>query len=532
MMARLVSVVVVLAIMCAGCTTPEPAAPTTTATVSSREDAVSQLGSWSESRFETASSIRDFIVTADGTFAALATQTRGGSFRVYELDEELEWQPSGDWARPSMDGLESVAWHTLVEVEGGYAVGGVGSLSEDRGEMGRIPVFARVSASGGEPEFRIDVERSEGGSVHAAVSFDGHVIGVGSASTEDQSWGPRIWSTVDGLNWTAVAAPGELRRALVDLVDVAASSEVVIAVGSNVDDSRAPWVAWSTDGTNWDAARLPDVDDAESVRQLRVTYDGDEFAIFGNVSGPDGLGTSIIWRSVDGLNFLRDRLPIAQFGDGRVRNLDASGRNGHTLLAGHATHRSNVLYCYDDVDDCRNRFQSLWLRTESEWNRIDTPVEGEFVSRAATDGNRIVAAGSIDRTPIVWVWSPDAEGSELYGQSLDAAPPESQLALVPNNRQVEPSTTYAYPLATRCRGMRVLGQLNDTWWLHASGARTPIDAWPTRNTSGDFFETGGVIVYGTIELTADDRIDYSIPGIGVVATYEPAPSDYTHFICH
>ena len=479
------------------------------------------MGGWVETAFPDNHAVVDVVVSGD-SFAALLTT--GRRFRVLEVDEDGAWVETTRWVRAPKEGFEFVQWTDLAVIEGGYAVSGHGRLDPRRGELDSLPIFALIDVETGEHQLVIDHDRPDGGWVGDSIWFGDKLIGVGEAGTDEQPWGPGIWISSDGLVREAVPAPAEVQDVIFDLNGVAASAEMVVAVGRNNYGDTPPWVLWSPDGIEWHADLLPAVEAGEENRLFGVAYDGNEFVIIGSAGRRSESSREVRWQSEDGLAWQREDPLPSVFGDGEFRINGVWGGNGIVMLSGTSMHRSSPLYCYDDLDACRQPFTALWLRADGAWHRIVPPTEGRASYTIATDGERLITTTWSGNVGAVWVWLPGRGESELYADPFDTSPPATALPLVGIDEVIEPNTVYAYPLHTGCFGMSDLAKLNGTRWLQVEGPGWPAPTWPM--FTNDHSTPRIQIVYGTIELVAPGRIEYSIPGVGAVAAYEPAPPDY------
>ena len=57
-------------------------------------------------------------------------------------------------------------------------------------------------------------------------------------------------------------------------------------------------------------------------------------------------------------------------------------------------------------------------------------------------------------------------------------------------------------------------------WQSTDAPERMDPAWPSRQVRLTF--SPGIVVYGVMELVSEDLIEYSVPGFGVVATYQPS----------
>jgi hypothetical protein len=88
--------------------------------------------------------------------------------------------------------------------------------------------------------------------------------------------------------------------------------------------------------------------------------------------------------------------------------------------------------------------------------------------------------------------------------------------------------TYAAPFTADCLGWTQLGRFNDRYWIGDLVTTAPelIPGLVGSDAGHPQFT-----VFGTIELVAPDRIEFSVPGVGLVAVYEPAPDGYVPRAC-
>jgi hypothetical protein len=121
--------------------------------------------------------------------------------------------------------------------------------------------------------------------------------------------GPRIWTTVDGLDWSAAtveapADPDPAQEGPGAVLDVAAFGSGYVAVGSYARRDETTSLVWtSPDGRAW---RLvpedPDLDHA-LIGQDLVVWDGQLLAFGCRLASATDCGATVVWASPDGVTW-------------------------------------------------------------------------------------------------------------------------------------------------------------------------------------------------------------------------------------
>lgn len=481
------------------------------------------VGEWAETVFDEDQFIVDFVPTADGRLLGLLCE-RTGRFRVIELGADGDWAELTDWVAPSTVGFNYVGWSSLTVFDGYYVVAGSGQLPTDGPHVTHVPAFARIDIATGATTVELEKDNPNNWIVSDVTVFGDKLVAVGEAPNGSNDWGPGIWVSNDGLMWERSETPHEVAGVIIQLGTVVEWGGLAVSVGQNNWDTDPPYVLWSTDGVDWEADVLPGVAADERVRLSGVVHDGSEFVI---------VGTSVqvgeaIWRSSDGLSWVRDETQPAVFGDGEVNTDGVWGSNGTVLVSGDGRHRQAIQYCVDDPSTCRQSFTALWLRSGSTWQRLIPPSD-RWTYTVAVINQRIVTTGRVEDAGAVWVWTPAADDLLPIGPPFDTSPPVSDLPELRRDPVIEKGAEYVVPLSEACHGMSYLGYVNGVHWLLEGERMQFSDEWPV--LVDDYGDGPFRTVFGTIELVSPEQIEYTVDGFGVVAVYVPAPEDYEPYGC-
>jgi hypothetical protein len=480
-------------------------------------------GEWAETVFDEDQFILDFVLTAEGELLGLLYE-RTGRFRVVELGADGDWAEVTDWVVPSTAGFNYVIWSSLTVYDGFYVVAGAGQLPTDGPYVTHVPAFARIDIATGAATVELDRDNPNNWIVSDATVFGDKLVAVGEAPNGNNDWGPGIWVSYDGLSWERSETPKEVANVIIRLGTVVEWGGLVVAVGQNNWDTDPPYVLWSTDGLDWAAAVLPGVDPDERVRLSGVVHEGSEFVIVGT---SEQVGEAI-WRSKDGLSWVRDDTQPAVFGDGEVNTDGVWGGNGTVLVSGEGRHREAIQYCVDDPSTCRQSFTALWLRSGSTWQRLIPPSD-RWTYTVATINQRVVTTGRVGDAGAVWVWMPTADDLLPTAPPLDVSPPVADIPELGPDPVIEEGAIYVVPRSEACHGMNYLGYINGVHWLLEGEQVQFSDEWPV--LVGDYGDGPFRTVFGTIELTSPEQIEYTVTGFGVVAVYVPAPANYDPYGC-
>lgn len=392
-----------------------------------------------------------------------------------------------------------------------------------------------------------------------------------------------------GTSWTLIDDP--LFTTDANRMDQIVVTDEGVLVAT-VDDRRSETsprsvAAWSDDLVAWHPVELPDahaddwpwfVNDDEVVYAIAQRYDGPENWFTGRA----------IWRSNDGgqtftASPLLERpetgaLVVARgalvalpsvFQD-TYRHADAQG---HAVLGDHGawqhqpvdtgtwgddwvsmyisgtggspdrtyalvsrTTRASVHYCYTDVETCRQRDDALVVTEDgSTWSDVagfpaPTPSIGNPMTLdTRPDGSVVVLIAAFrdpaDRDSEIHVTRWIGTGPPPQVDRPGYPPPDIPIPLYDHVQPLEVGEERRYVLGLGgCGGMHLDGRL---WEPETPLVDPPPPNWPYRDERWEDGPTG--FVYGRVERLATDVVEFSIEGIGPVATFRPAPEP--EFVC-
>jgi len=375
------------------------------------------------------------------------------------------------------------------------------------------------------------------------IGTDGETwFAIGTSYAPGQGANGAIWSSTDGATWVERFNSDQAEWTF----DSIATGDGHIVVSGRYHQTQAhttPMVLTSTTGTAWDLIAFR----GEEWSPGKLLYLDGRFELHTSV----GLG----YRSTDGVDwepFLDEDSPsqaAAVWGDSPgpwgwgLRTTDLRHRGGVVLMSGVSMNRANWLHCYDDLNTCRRAFAAVWLREGGEWLRVELPVPGPIQSEDMGGGARVSGANLVGGTIVlvglslvpdapreeqgywVWHWVPD-DGGSLPPPSppLDTSPPDSDYVPRPGYYEpLAPGVEYAIPLMAGCwPDGQALGYLNEAFWASDDMSEQVEPDWPAKwiqQPGPDGF--AGYMVLGVAILVADGQIEYRIPGIGVVGTFQP-----------
>lgn len=252
-----------------------------------------------------------------GTFTAVRFESRDGGATWFLQDA------------PSLPGsavITDVAAGGPGYVAVGYGVTGVSddvvtqspNMNQDSSTPGAV-VWVSIDGLRWQPVGSVDQRPFSYvafGSFNAIASNGGLLVAVGGTWIDsDGRPDGRVWTSVDGLQWTQADEPTEEGAILRDVV---AAGEGFVAVGLA---PRGPAAWWSQDGEIWIRVDLEDggARYAESVVELAGGF----------VAVGDGTDHAVAWRSVDG----RSWGPAEPLGAGAAAHVVLPFGNG-ALAAG------------------------------------------------------------------------------------------------------------------------------------------------------------------------------------------------------
>jgi hypothetical protein len=237
--------------------------------------------------------------TGDVDAAVWSTGAGGGWRRSPELPDDGLSGPGDQHAvdlAPTREGALVVGWEEGPDGPRALAWNLVDGEAEPVQQVsGPSLAWQRVPPSpalGGPGEQRLD----------ATTPFDGRLVAVGSSARPDAPEADvdgAVWSSVDGIEWERVAAPGLDGAGDQRLLDVLAAGPGLVAVGSD-GSSAAVWT--SADGRSW-ARSAPDEavfgGPGDQVAAAVVAGPDGSLVVVGSDTGT-GDGDAAAWRSTDG----------------------------------------------------------------------------------------------------------------------------------------------------------------------------------------------------------------------------------------
>ncbi|HKY46523.1 MAG TPA: hypothetical protein VJQ79_00950 [Acidimicrobiia bacterium] len=470
-------------------TTPQPTTAATSTATTDREGA-----GWHTTTLPPGEIVVGFAsLGADVVAISVRDQLRFRSWVIGKTGAE----PLEDWAEVPVSPAQWVGAKSLAMSDGRPAV--IVNAATDAGPTSLLVTQDAVTSLGD-------------WMVSDLAELGETLIAVGVTSEPSQ---PALRISAGG-SWEEVALPPET-GVLVDLTSVAASDDRVVAVG-RLDRAPGPIpVIWSEDGRHWTATTLPGDNDSPAA----VNWSGSEFVVIGQ-SGASA--AEPIWQSTTGLHW--DRLPSTPevFGDGGRLHEAISG-SGPLAVAGPGIARFDPKYCYQDLSSCRQEFLGIWLY-DGTWRRLRPAPEmaGGF-GAIGTNGQVVAVMDRADPVNLFWTVGP-LDG--LMAPPFDLSAPDLDLPLAEDGVTLQTGVTYAKPFTANCLGWSQLGQFNGHFWIGdtVTGAPAQIPGL----VGGDPGHPE-LTVFGTMELVTAERIEYAVPGIGVVAVYEPASDDYEPRAC-
>lgn len=456
-------------------------------------------------------------------------------------------------------GRTSVGWFVVGAVNGGFTVWRSTDLSSFE------PVYSEVCC-----------QRSLFAT--AIAEFDGSVLVGGTENRPDGSRGAFMLRSDDaGLTWSPIEAPLFTTDASrVDRIITIGDTVLVETLDDRVPTAGPrPMPAWSDDLATWAPVELPG-----ALPSDWATFTNDDDVVFGVASRQSADGVSAgwtTWRSDDGGRTFTEASPldgitrgtfvvaggalvalpqVLQFeyvhadpigpavlgadgtwtqrpadtgtwGDGIVsfatRTGTASTSPAYVLVSRET--RASVHYCYDDVRTCGQVDTALLVSADgSGWAEVSDVPGLDTVGRlgpagvhAGPDGLELLAVSGEDATVRVTRWT-GAEPPPVT-ERPDYPPPDIPVPLYEVGQDVAVGSELRYPLGLGTCGGLYTG--DQRWEPEVPLPDPPPPEWPYRPMEISDGPDG--YLYGRILRTAEDTIEFSIEGIGTVATFRPAP---------
>ena len=365
----------------------------------------------------------------------------------------------------------------------------------------------------------------------AVATPDGFMLGGFTFGDEGEQVDPWMLQSTDGVEWSDAdtgqglgAIASSFIRGGPDAGIYGVISSVVrfgdrYVAGGNFEEAAVVWV--SDDGTAWDQHVVAE-GFGSWVTGLAVAND----RIYAVGSGP----AMTVWESSDGVEWTATAGPEAfgiqastsggggefegeffeeAFHSGNFVGL-APYRDGLAALI-LVQRRTGDAWCFIDASLCNQGLLELVTSTDgAEWQALPMPDDPTLVwdgSLAAVDG-KLVLVEANDGQLQVWTAGDLGSASPIEVEDL----PDLGFDIVRWDDTIEQGVTYGYPFWTHC-GIDRLGEFNGQVWeiIDDTSHNLPEEEWSYDSE----------LLYGTIELVAPDRIEYTLSDI-VIATYSPA----------
>lgn len=402
---------------------------------------------------------------------------------------------------------------------------------------------------------------------------DGTLV-AGRRAVEDAPESTLLWRSDDGgRSWVPVEGFAPVAT-WVDSIVVTGGAVVLVAVDDRDPTARRSVVMRSTDLGYWQEVELAGYDGRDYLRLL-----GEGTLVFAVANIPVEAATDrggvAVWSSADGGATFRPEANLAyvdlgnfavvrgslvrfpstsqswyqhadplglavlrpgepweylpadtgSWGDGYVfattePALTPTGRR-YTLVT--RVSRASMHYCYADVATCEQREVALMASEDGrEWYdvagfpRVDGNASRLLVGRDGSITVVTATRGVPELRVIRWI---GATEPPLVSRP-DYPPPEIPLPLLGDALPLEVGYQVRYPLGLGpCGGMYVNGQR----WAAAMPFvdDRPPASWPVLSVG--VIDGPDRLLLGRIRLVATDEIEFSIEGVGPVATFRPAP---------
>lgn len=419
---------------------------------------------------------------------------------------------------------------SIAEFDGSLLIGGTGEFGVDRTEQ----AFMLRSDDGGaswalidDPLFTSDANRVD----RIIATDDGVLVETVDDRGTGQPQSVAAWSD-DLTTWQPVELPG---RQPEDWPWFAQAAEAVFAISQRNDGPEGrfgSWVIWRSDdgGRQFiEASTLadPDIGAFLTVGHTLAAVPSNYQDEYRHV---DVRGLTVL----DGNGEWRELEPdTGTWGDGWVTAYPtaASKQSGRTYTLVTRTMRASVHYCYDDVATCQQPETAL-LATEdgTTWHDVagfpaTDNVRGDPMLLTTDPDGEIVLLAASYQDPQIQITRWTAGSPPPVIDNPDYAAPTIPVPLYDYEQPFNVGDERRYPLGLGgCGGMYIDDQL----WEPDSPLPSPTPPdWPFRPVQIADGPEG--YVYGRIHRLTSDTIEFSIEGLGPVATFHPAPSP--EYVC-
>lgn len=324
---------------------------------------------------------------------------------------------------------------------------------------------------------------------------------------------PKLWlETANGL-WTDITldvtafdGDGWIEGAAVD-------AEGLIAWGTTNNGTALVWR--TQDFQSWTRATLPGGTNGyvAAVRAFRGGY--------------VAVGQSQTWVSADAVEWTTaatvDDLATDAVSPGLATFRQLYVQDGYLVAVAAVGYRVGAAWCYLDATDCRQFPETVLVSQDAkEWRRLPLPEELDQpphpieVDAVLADGHLTVLHTVGDDAVLSILTQVDNAQPLNTEQTPDLPFPVVEPG---DDTAIAVGVRHGYPIYTHC-GFPIIGPLNGTSW-------SPIE---TVEVTGESLQGWGVTVYGFIELTDEDQINY-IVNDQVIARYSRDPTEQTLGVC-
>ena len=409
----------------------------------------------------------------------------------------------------------------------------------------------------------------------AVADFDGVLLvgGNGREGLSGRQFGVVLRSDDGGATWVDAELPAFAAQAdRVDAVLAVGDSVIVQLVDEGADFGFDSRLFRTSDLVEWEEIELPG---SEPAGRPGIAADDESIFAFVNREDPSGgEGSADVWSSKDGGRTFEQRPPVpditgerlvidgalvvfasrpgfeprdteprgfevlgagadwvstepdvGQFGDGSMGLGAAVGApDGVTYVVLGRELRASDHYCYDDAATCQQLESVLAAATEpTEWfdvDGLDLPLFWGPDGLVATSDGSIVLWTTVDDEGVLDVYRWSSPQPPDLVDPPDYAPPSKPLELFDWSDTLGVGDEFRYVLQTGfCGGMYI----NDSLWEPETPLPDPLPPqWPYRPERPGTGDGPEGYLFGRIDMTASDTIEFSIEGVGVVATYRPS----------
>ena len=488
--------------------TPEATvvAPAPTVTTNGAIDPLTSTGATTAVQTIDARAGQSFAIASAGGHAILVATGEEGPL-VFRAGDDGAFTRSG--SLPTADRQTRIfsAWTTS---HGAFVIGTGGDL---RVRLWLSPDGAQWESIQG-PAFE---QPADMGSLTQLA--DGTLLAVGAGRDPSRpSVGPFstvMWRSVNGRTWERVVLTGDVAQAGAVLSMASTGSTIVITARS---DSRSSLWRSTDAGRSWQSIA---VDTPSAVAFTHVASNAAGFVLVGQDSGREP--RLYLATSADGKVWTPRELPVDLIGgEFRLTSLRSSS-SGFFIVGSQSFDVSlNLDRCYQYPAQCAMPTVAVVYSADGVgWRRLDVDkLLGQTNTRVDVAGIG-TATAFVGSGTSVHALIGNLREVDLPTVTPSTSRPPSNIPVARYDGPIEVGVVYRYPLFVHC-GMTWLGKMNSTTWkldqqliggrVETGGGSPPPTNWPMVQQT----------LLGTIKLLPNDTIEYSLEGVGVIATYRPS----------